>query len=87
MPAGGPGDRPVSDITTWDRPVYGEGTDALIRNIARLCSRWELYEWWEREIGWQAAPSLAAEKSSIYHEELIQRARRDGWELSADDGA
>jgi len=87
MPAGGPGDHPLSDIVTWGFAHYGEDTDALIRKIARLCSRRELYEWWEKEIGWQSTPAVAEQKSSIRHQELIERARLGGWELPQEDGA
>lgn len=85
MAAGGPGDHPISDITNWDRPVYGADTDRLIREIARLCSRRELYEWWEQEIGWEGSSTVAAEKSRAYYEILIQRAREGGWELTAEN--
>jgi hypothetical protein len=60
MSSGGPGDHPLAGITHWNRPSYGEQTDALIQKIARLCSRRELYEWWEKEIGWSGTPAKAA---------------------------
>ena len=81
MAAGGPGDHPVSDIISWGRQVYGDPADELIREIARLCSQRELYEWWEREVGHAAAPQLAAAKSAVRCEELILRAKQSGWEL------
>jgi hypothetical protein len=87
MASGGPGDHPVSDITTWNRPQYGEQTDALIRKIADLCSRRELYEWWEKEIGWEATPGKAALKAALRYQELLERARLGGWEVPAGDGA
>jgi hypothetical protein len=78
--AGGPDDHPLSDIIVWNREIYGAKTDALIREIARLCSDRELYEWWNREIGWKASPALAARKAAARYEELAKRARESGWE-------
>ena len=85
MTAGGPGDHPLSDIIHWRRPVYGEATDALIRKIASLCSDRELDDWWRRELGWNATPALAAEKSKARYEDLWRRAQQSGWELREDD--
>jgi hypothetical protein len=85
MAAGGPGDHPLSDITSWGRQAYGEPADGLIREIARLCSRRELYEWWEREIGWTATAALAAAKSATRYEELLLLAKQSGWELPIQD--
>ena len=34
MPNGIPGDNPITDVTVWNREVFGPETDALIREIA-----------------------------------------------------
>jgi hypothetical protein len=52
----------------WNLPTYGEETDARIRKIAALCSRRELLEWWDREIGWQVSSTVASEKSERLYE-------------------
>jgi hypothetical protein len=52
MGNGKPGDHPLTDILVHNLDVYGGGPDELIRKIADLCSRRELDEWWNRELGW-----------------------------------
>ena len=51
MPNGKPGDDPLNDILVHKLDVSGSEADDLIRRIADLCSRRELYEWWNSEIG------------------------------------
>lgn len=50
MANGKPGDHPLTDSLIHNLTVYGQEGDDLIRNIAELCSRRELDEWWQREI-------------------------------------
>jgi hypothetical protein len=80
MPAGGPHDHPLTDILFYKIEVYGAEADELVRKIAALCSRRELDEWWEREIGWSEDKTLALHKAQARYEELAKRARESGWE-------
>ena len=62
--------------------VYGAEADALIRKIADLCSQRELYEWWERELGWSVDATTAIRKAKAQFEALVERAKSGGWEIS-----
>ena len=84
MAAGGPNDHPVTDILIYKIEVYGAEADELIRKIAALCSRRELYDWWEREISWSADRDLALRKARDFFVELTKRAKDSGWEVSHD---
>jgi hypothetical protein len=79
MPNGKPGDYPLNDVLDHRR-VYGEEADELIRKIAELCSRRELNEWWEREIGWSPEANSVTHKALIHLDKLIERAKSSGWE-------
>ena len=80
MPIGKPGDQPLTDILIHKVRVYGEEADELIRKIAELCSRRELDEWWEHVIGWSPKRDLLVRKARARLDELLQRAKRSGWE-------
>jgi hypothetical protein len=80
MPNGKPGDHPLTDILVHKLKVYGLEADDLIRKIAELCSRQELDEWWEREIGWSHDVHSVVRKAQVRFEELLQRAEQGGWE-------
>jgi hypothetical protein len=84
MANGNPGDHPLTDIFLHRTEVYGQETDDLIRKIADLCSRRELDEWWQKEIGWSKDPALALRKARSRYEELLERARKSGWEGTDD---
>jgi len=84
MPNGKPGDHPLTDILVHKLDVYGRETDDLIRKIADLCSRRELDEWWEREIGWSQRDSVAP-KARTRLEQLLQRAKQGGWEIPSSE--
>jgi hypothetical protein len=81
MANGKPHDHPLTDILHYTLPVYGEQADDLIRRIAELCSRRELNEWWEREIGWTADKELALNKAQLQLNSLMLRAKESGWEM------
>ena len=81
MPAGGPGDHPISDIVTFKLPRYGPEADELILKISALSSRRELYQWWEKEIGWTAKPNETLRRAKIRYAEVTERAKKSGWEL------
>lgn len=81
MAAGGPGDHPLSDILQYDIEVYGPEADTLIKKLAHLLSRRELWEWWEREIGWDCKPQDALVRISKELEHAETRARDSGWEV------
>jgi alpha-amylase/alpha-mannosidase (GH57 family) len=80
MPNGKPGDHPLTDIFVHKTEVYGPEADELIRKISDLCSRRELDEWWEREIGWSQERGLALRKARARYAELLTRAPEGGWE-------
>ena len=80
MPNGKPGDHPLTDIFLHKLEVYGPEADELIRKIGDLCSRRELDEWWEREIGWSQDRELTLRKARARYDELMKRARESGWE-------
>jgi alpha-amylase/alpha-mannosidase (GH57 family) len=81
---GKPGDHPLTDIFAYRQEVYGQETDELIRKIANLCSPRELDEWWQKEIGWSNDRALALRKARARYEELLERARKSGWESPND---
>lgn len=81
MANGKPGDQPLTDILVHKLEVYGREADDLIRQIADLCSRRELDEWWEREISWSPQRDSIVHKAQVRLNELLDRARRGGWEL------
>jgi hypothetical protein len=83
MPNGKPGDDPLLDILVHERQVYGQETDDLIRKIAALSSRRELYEWWEREIGRSPDHSALARKARARLDQLLERAKQSGWEIKS----
>jgi hypothetical protein len=83
MAAGGLNDHPVSDILFYKIEVYGTEADELIRKIAALCSRRELYDWWDREIGWSEDRALALRKAKVHFYELSKRAKDSGWEAQS----
>jgi len=74
------GDHPLTDIVEHELEVYGREADALIRKIAALCSPRELNEWWDREIDWSKDRDLVLRKVQSRYEELLKRARDNGWE-------
>jgi hypothetical protein len=80
MPNGKPGDHPLTDILVYKLNVYGREADDLIRRIAELCSRRELEEWWNREIGWSPDHNSLISKARTRHNELLHRAKQGGWE-------
>jgi hypothetical protein len=78
---GKPGDHPLTDILVHKLEVYGQEADDLIRKIAELCSRRELDEWWQSEIGWSPHRDSISRKARERHAELLQRAKKSGWEI------
>lgn len=81
---GRPGDHPLTDILVHKLDIYGPEADSLINKIAELCSRRELHEWWEREIGW-AKPErqIIVRKARSRLDELLHRAKESGWEIQS----
>ena len=74
------GDHPLTDILFCKIEVYGKDADEIIRQISGLGSRNELYDWWEKEIGWKCDKATVLEKAKVRLEELVQRAKSSGWE-------
>lgn len=81
MSNGSQGDHPLTDIIYHKVEVYGEEEDKLISEIANLSSRRELYEWWEKEIGWSPNKTLLLTQLNTRLNELRDRANKSGWEL------
>lgn len=81
MANGTRGDHPLTDILIHKIKVYGNEADDLIRKIAELCSRQELEEWWDREIGWSPDHHSVVRKAAMRLEELVERAKRGGWDF------
>ena len=81
MANGNSGDHPLTDILVHNTQVYGREADDLIRQIAELCSRRELDDWWEREIGWSPQLDSIISKAQLRLNELLGRASQGGWEL------
>ena len=75
------GDHPLTDILVHNLNVYGGGSDELIRKIAELCSRRELDEWWDSEIGWSPDRGSILAKARTRLDQLLRRARQSGWEI------
>lgn len=76
-----PGGDPLTDIVVHRVKVYSTEVDNLIRKIRDLCCRSELEEWWSREIGRSGDKELALRKARTRYEELVKRARENGWEV------
>ena len=74
------GDHPLTDILNYKIEVYGKEADEFIRKISELCSRNELNDWWEKEIGWNCDKAIVLKKAKAKHEEFVQRAKSSGWE-------
>jgi hypothetical protein len=74
-----PGDHPLTDILVHGREVYGLEADDLIRGISEFSSRYELYEWWNREINWSTDRGEVQRKAQARFEELFQRSNMSGW--------
>jgi hypothetical protein len=70
------GDYPLSDILVDRSELTAREADELIRKIAQLCSRRELDEWWQREIGWSPERDSVARKARMRFAELSERAKR-----------
>ena len=81
MAAGGPGDHPLTDVINYNLKVYGNEADDLLKKLDPLLSRRELFEWWEKDIGWECAPDTALEKIKIRYSLAKERAKDCGWEL------
>jgi hypothetical protein len=71
---------PLDKIHIYNKTVYGREADKLIQKIRDLGCTSELYEWWEREIGWAGDRDLALRKARERYDELLKRARANGWE-------
>ncbi len=82
MAAGGPGDHPLTDVINYDIETYGKEADDLLKKLWPLMSRRELWEWWEKEIGWECKPETALLKIKDQYLIAQGRAKNSGWEIS-----
>ncbi len=74
-------DHPLTRIMFWKHEVYGREADDLIRKCMPLSNRGEVHRWWEQEVGEHATPEVVLQKVRAHYEELLQRAKENGWEL------
>ena len=81
MAAGGPGDHPLTDVIEYNLKVYGSEADNLLRKLESLMSSQELWEWWEKEIGWECESEIALFKIKEKLTFAEQRAKESGWEI------
>jgi hypothetical protein len=70
----------LSDILVDRSEFTAREADEVIRKIAQLCSRRELDEWWQREIGWSPERDSVGRKARMRFAELSERAKRSGRE-------
>ncbi|NBV25410.1 MAG: hypothetical protein EBS05_26285 [Proteobacteria bacterium] len=75
------GGDPLTDILLRRVKVFGAETDNLIRKIKDLCCHSELQEWWTQEIGASKDRALVLRKARTKYDELVKRARANGWEI------
>lgn len=67
MAAGGPNDHPLSDILNFEHRVYNEKCDALVKELSKYFSGYELvvmFDWFE--------PYAATEKQLEDFEKLLR---------------
>jgi hypothetical protein len=83
MPAGGPGDHPLTDILNFDLDVYDKKCDELIRKISKFVSNHKLYEMFD----WLDNFSMTKEQLIEFEKQLYQKlaelesqAGLNGWE-------
>jgi len=79
MPNNKPGDHPLTDIIVHGREVYGPEADELIRGISEFSSKYELYEWWNKEMKGITDRHEVERKAQARFEELFQRSNMTGW--------
>ncbi len=79
MPHDKPGEHPLSDILVFGREVFGPDTDSLIRGISEFSSKYELYEWWNREIKEITDHDEIHRRAEARFQELFQRSNMGGW--------
>jgi hypothetical protein len=84
MPAGGPGDHPLTDILRFNLDVYSKTCDSLIREISKFTSFDDLYEMFD----WFNISSDSKYKLEEFElqlkaklSELREKAKNDGWEI------
>ena len=81
MAAGGPHDHPITDVLFWNIEVYDPVSDRELKQLADLLSRSELYDWWDKEIGWTSDPVQAAKAIHAKLDWANSRASQSGWEM------
>jgi hypothetical protein len=84
MPAGGPGDHPLTDILRFNLDVYSKTCDSLVREISKFTSLDDLYEMFD----WFNIASVSKSKLDEFElqlkatlSELREKAKNDGWEI------
>ena len=93
MPNGKPGDHWVTDLTYWNRPVFGEPVDSLLKEIMalggeRILERspwreqlWHLWPRWGRSEAKDTDIAALAEPLTQLRDRLKTEARERGWEV------
>lgn len=82
MAAGGPGDHPILDIVNYQIDFYGKEASGLIREMAKLMSQRELFEWWQSELRYDSPQEDVVLKTKTKLKWAVDRAKKSGWELS-----
>jgi hypothetical protein len=84
MPAGGPGDHPMTDIVKYNLDVYNKTCDSLVREIAKFVSSYELsemFEWFDIHPDNQSEILEFEIQLKTKLQELREKAKKDGWEF------
>ena len=79
MPQEKPGEHPLTDILVYGRETYGPDADELIRGISEFSSKYELYDWWTKEIKGITDRDEVHRKAELRFQELFQRSNMSGW--------
>ena len=84
MPAGGPGDHPLTDIVNFKLEVYNPECDELIRQLSKLVSMNQLYEMFDWFDNFSVTPNQLKNFEILLREKLEKvkvDALNNGWEI------
>lgn len=70
MAAGGPGDNPLSDILNFGHLVYNERCDALVKELSKYFSGYDLYVMFDWFVPYSATESQLKEFELILSNKL-----------------
>jgi hypothetical protein len=93
MPNGKPGDHWLTDLITWNHPVFGEPVDSLLKEIVRLGGErllegspwqeqlWDTWPRWGRSEAKDAKVAALVEPLTELRDHLKAEARERGWKV------